>query len=66
MEIEITEFCPHCEKENTFRWDIKANGWVAHCLHCGTKLILCSECEDQNCCDWNRKTNCCHKCLTSK
>ncbi len=42
---QITEFCPVCENETEFKWDVKADGYNAFCPHCGAKLLLCDSCE---------------------
>ena len=58
MKREITEVCPHCDKENTFLWDVKKQSYTSTCEHCGKKLMLCDEClhsEDNRTqiCDWH-------------
>lgn len=43
-EAFVVEYCGNCENENEFRWDVKAEGYKAYCLHCGAVLMLCDEC----------------------
>lgn len=66
--FEAVEVCPHCDSENVYpMWDVKVNGYVAVCKHCGKQIMLCDECfhaEDnlnQNC-DWCA-TKCGGKCF---
>ena len=45
MELyEVVEVCPHCEAENTIKWDTETMGYVAKCEDCGEKMMLCNEC----------------------
>lgn len=54
-----TEECPECGAENEFRWSVLKNGYVSYCQHCGSKMMLCSEClADGDICDWNSETGC--------
>lgn len=67
MKLEITEVCPHCEAENTMEWDVEKNGYEAFCPHCGSKMMICSECmaaKDNECgkCDWDKCTDTCFRC----
>ena len=60
MKTMVVEFCPHCDMENEFEWDIETQGYVSKCQHCGKKLMLCDECfhSDDNPemkCDWRDK-----------
>lgn len=62
MLKEVVETCPFCECENILKWDVKANGFVIKCLHCGSEMMLCDEClhsDDNKCqkCDWHREGN---------
>lgn len=60
---EVTEFCPHCEREITMTWDTDTDGFKAFCPHCGKRLMLCDEC--RHCtnapafCDYDSKTDGC-------
>lgn len=65
-EHEITEICPHCEREIVMHWDVKKDGFKAFCPHCGKCLMLCCEClhadganGEVRHCDYNEKTNTC-------
>lgn len=50
---EVTECCPHCDKEITLLWDVQKDGYKAFCPKCGGVLMLCSMClEDNTKCDW--------------
>lgn len=56
--FEVTEVCPHCDRENTLVWDYKNDGYEIHCPHCGEKILLCDACfhSDDNegmKCDWH-------------
>jgi len=50
MEKMVTEVCPECGTENTISWDVEDAGYRAYCPHCGTPMLLCSECADR--CGW--------------
>lgn len=58
----IVECCPECGAENIIVWDVETQGYVIHCSHCGTKMMLCDECihnREITCeCDWNNTTGC--------
>jgi len=54
----VTEWCPHCENENTMEWDPEKEGYVAFCAHCGKKMLLCDECTHA---DDNPTHDCNHK-----
>lgn len=58
---EVSEVCPHCERENTFVWDVEREGFKAFCPGCGERLMLCSECvfSGENC-DYNDYSDFCH------
>lgn len=61
-DIYVTEFCPHCETEQTISWDVTKRGYKAFCPSCGKELLLCSECDgSKECghCDWSKETGCC-------
>ena len=51
----VTEECPDCGTENTFKWSVLRNGYPAFCHKCGFPMMLCSECmiDNDNFCDWN-------------
>lgn len=56
---ECVEVCPHCMGENIIQWNTKELGFVAKCMHCGKKMMLCDECLHTVCqdgephdCDW--------------
>lgn len=44
QQFEVCEVCPKCGAENIMRWDVKEDGYTAYCPHCGSKMMLCSEC----------------------
>ena len=46
----VTEVCPECGTENTISWDVENYGYRVYCPHCGTMMLLCSECK--GCCGW--------------
>ena len=54
VEFEVTEFCPHCEREITLTWDVKEDGYQIYCPNCGKVMMLCSMCDgtDGGVCDW--------------
>ena len=67
MVREIVEWCPHCDTENNFKWDITKDGYVSKCTGCGKPLMLCDECMNaddntRNKCDWEKEGNIC-KCF---
>lgn len=56
-KYEVTEVCPHCERENTLTWDPEEDGYTVYCPKCGNKMMLCDACrhaEDnpKGYCDW--------------
>jgi hypothetical protein len=61
MDNYITEWCPHCEYEIDMRWDVKQMGYQAFCPVCGKRLMLCSECSNDNGgqCDYDAETDRC-------
>lgn len=67
-ETEAVECCPWCDGENVYKnWNVKKDGYIANCEHCGEKIFLCDEClhaEDnlQQKCDW-RETSSGSKCF---
>lgn len=48
---EVTECCPHCDREITVLWDVEQNGYQIYCPNCGETIMLCSMC-DREPCDW--------------
>lgn len=59
---EVTEVCPHCDKEITLLWDVQKDGYKAFCPKCGGVLMLCSMClEDNNKCDWCNDSESCFR-----
>ena len=40
----VTEECPDCGTENTFKWSVRRDGYQAFCLKCGFPMMLCGEC----------------------
>lgn len=49
---EIIEGCPHCENESKRTLttaDIKRDGGLVSCSHCGHVILLCSECTGAHC-----------------
>lgn len=59
---QVTEWCSHCERENTLEWDVETEGLKAFCPGCGKVMMLCSECEDAfsgGNCSWNENTQSC-------
>ena len=71
QQFEVCEVCPECGAENIMRWDVKKEGYVAYCSHCGSKMMLCDEClhsDNAPTCDWNSRNGCCRehgKCKTT-
>lgn len=58
----VTEECPDCGTENTFKWSVLRNGYQAFCPKCGFPMMLCSECLiDNDFCDWNGGTILCYR-----
>ena len=62
--FEVTELCPHCEKEISLIWNTDRDGFKAYCPHCGNTLMLCDECLHQEAgrtgnCDYSSKTDSC-------
>lgn len=56
---EVVELCPKCMGENILQWNTEEKGFVANCMHCGEKMMLCDECLHTVCqdgephdCDW--------------
>ena len=64
----VVEVCPFCEREIYMRWNVKEDGYVAYCPHCGDPIMLFDECmhRDGNDgggpCDFNSETNGCYRC----
>ena len=48
---EVTECCPHCDREITVLWDVEQDGYQIFCPNCGKTIMLCSMC-DREPCDW--------------
>lgn len=48
---DVTEYCPHCDRETTVLWDVEQNGYQIYCPNCGETIMLCSMC-DREPCDW--------------
>lgn len=60
LSTEVLEICPNCMRENNFMWNIGRDGLQAHCLHCGGRLMLCSECpKKEKDCDYSSDTDRC-------
>lgn len=54
----VTEWCSACETENTIvGWDTEKDGLTAYCPHCGSLMMLCSECERH--CSWDSQSDRC-------
>ena len=56
------EMCPHCEHEVEIDWNVNELGFETTCPHCGKKLMLCDECQNQPIpptCNWNARTDSC-------
>lgn len=56
---ECVELCPECMGENILQWNTEEMGFVAQCVHCESKMMLCDECLHTVCqdgephdCDW--------------
>lgn len=48
---DVTEYCPHCDREITVLWDVEQDGYQIFCPNCGEPIMLCSMC-DREPCDW--------------
>lgn len=48
---EVTECCPHCDREITVLWDVEQEGYQIFCPNCGEIIMLCSMCNREPC-DW--------------
>lgn len=61
IQTEAVECCPFCGGENVFpNWNVKKQGYIAKCQHCGEAIMLCDECRHaaDNCgkrCDWHEE-----------
>ena len=43
--LKETEYCPVCDREIVLsNWDIRTDGFLAYCPHCGNRLLLCNAC----------------------
>ena len=59
---KVAEWCPHCNEEMRFRWDVTKQGYEAKCPKCGETLMLCDECQHGHPrpnCDFDRETGLC-------
>lgn len=54
----VTEYCPHCEKEQSILWDAGKDGYEIYCPTCGEKIMLCSVCDEFDTCDWREDSGC--------
>ena len=60
--MTVTEVCPYCESEITMEWDVADRGYKAYCPVCGSRLMLCDECqhgEPGYSCNYDSKTDTC-------
>lgn len=59
----VTEECPDCGTENTFKWSVLRDGYQAFCPKCGFPMMLCGEClvDSDDFCDWDGSTILCHR-----
>lgn len=48
---DVTEYCPHCDREITVSWNVEQDGYQIYCPNCGETIMLCSRC-DREPCDW--------------
>ena len=60
----VTAYCPECESENTFVWNVDNDGYKTYCAVCGSRLMLCDECKHRTgkyvCdCDYDSITDTC-------
>lgn len=57
------EICDECGEINVFCWNIKKDGYAAHCLYCGEQMMLCDECRKDTTflCDWSDDKQRCSK-----
>lgn len=60
--VQITEYCPHCDSEQTVFWSVQKDGYEIFCPTCGEKIMLCSMCPNTNRCNWTAE----HKCSMHK
>ena len=51
QDSEVTECCPHCDREITVSWNVEQDGYQIFCTNCGEPIMLCSMC-DREPCDW--------------
>lgn len=54
QDSEVTECCPHCDREITVSWNVEQDGYQIFCPNCGEIIMLCSMC-DREPCDWTEK-----------
>lgn len=45
VEDLVYEVCTHCGSEIAIRWDVKIDGYIAHCPVCGERIRICSKCD---------------------
>ena len=61
----VCEYCSMCENEIELQWSTKRWGYKAFCPHCGTRLMLCDECQHRtdgsflDDCDYDFETDSC-------
>lgn len=49
---DVTEYCPHCDREIAISWNVEQDGYQIFCPNCGETIMLCSMCDREPCCDW--------------
>lgn len=47
----VVEWCIQCERQITMWWNVWEDGLVAYCPHCGSKMMLCEQCQGE--CDYD-------------
>ena len=62
QDSEVTECCPHCDREITVSWNVEQDGYQIFCPNCGFPIMLCSMCDarDGKVCDWAEIKGCKH------
>lgn len=63
-QTEVTELCPHCDREVTIMWNLVEDGLKAFCPYCGNRLMLCAYCpatdpESSDGCDYSTYADSC-------
>lgn len=57
--FEVTECCPHCGAESTYKaWKVVTDGYAEYCQNCKKQIMICSLCTDVRCdaeCGWHQK-----------